>query len=569
MQWFKDLKIVHKILLLVAIASFFTLTVGLVGYTISLKADKKLASMYNNNLLSVQWLNTCRSYINANKANAFELILNTDPEKKEKILKDIDRRIAEVVEMMAYVEKHIDKSEFNEFNKVQNDLIEYKEVRKTLVNLAIEGRKKEAYQYYLDNENIFNDVQASLRAFAHLQEEKAKELNEKNHNDLIYASFIMLAVVLSSIILTSVIGICVATVIHKGMELVITNMKDVAAGNLRIDSIKVTCKSEIGQLSDAFNQMRINLRNLVREVSSASSDVSASSQEMHAASEMTAQATQHIAKGIEQIAVGASEQAQGIAESVSNLEEINSSIQNVLKNVENTMTISKETEANANDGSCKANIAVDKSRQVKDSTIEISTVINELGKLGSEIEVIVDLIKGIAGQTNLLALNAAIEAARAGEHGKGFAVVAEEVKKLATESATATDKITGMIKDIQNKTVNAVNIMDKAQLEVDESVDLIMNVQESLKNIASASILTNKHIQEVSSKVDKLAVNSDNVVNTMENLSSLTEEAAASTEELSSMTEEQTASMEEINASAKGLAAIAEKMNSLVAVFKV
>ena len=54
---------------------------------------------------------------------------------------------------------------------------------------------------------------------------------------------------------------------------------------------------------------------------------------------------------------------------------------------------------------------------------------------------VTEAISRITGQVNLLALNATIEAARAGDAGRGFAVVAAEVKKLALETAAATQKI--------------------------------------------------------------------------------------------------------------------------------
>lgn len=71
-------------------------------------------------------------------------------------------------------------------------------------------------------------------------------------------------------------------------------------------------------------------------------------------------------------------------------------------------------------------------------------------QLTARIEDISVNIRKIASQTNMLAINAAVEAARAGDAGRGFAVVASEVKSLSDRTATATEEIGRIVRELHS-----------------------------------------------------------------------------------------------------------------------
>jgi len=93
----------------------------------------------------------------------------------------------------------------------------------------------------------------------------------------------------------------------------------------------------------------------------------------------------------------------------------------------------------------------DSGRQLSDANANFVDLIERVGSVHAQLDGfrealktvahVTSVISGIASKTNLLALNATIEAARAGDAGRGFAVVAAEVKKLAQETASATQTI--------------------------------------------------------------------------------------------------------------------------------
>jgi methyl-accepting chemotaxis protein len=161
-----------------------------------------------------------------------------------------------------------------------------------------------------------------------------------------------------------------------------------------------------------------------------------------------------------------------------------------------------------------------------------------------QIATFLDEIKAIASKTNLLALNATIEASRAGEAGRGFAVVAHEVKNLATDAGSASDRIADILARItlsasetSNACKKATGAVEEVALaageianEVTDQKAIAAAIGHSADRVASNAAVVENRVVRVASTISEAATMSAQVRQSASDLSATTRDLRASTE---------------------------------------
>ncbi len=241
----------------------------------------------------------------------------------------------------------------------------------------------------------------------------------------------------------------------------------IAENNDLSQEINIKSGDEIELIADNINSMleamRLIMNTVMQKAVTLDESSATVSKEVNAAKD-----------SIMNVSATMEEMTSGMQETTEAIVKINRYVDNSWQNTEDIMkeaeTAAKMTSSSKDkaDDICKE--AVETTTLVKEKARALSDVLNariEESRAVDQISTLTQDIIRITAQTNLLSLNASIEAARAGEAGRGFAIVADEIGKLATDSATAAEKIS----DVTQQVIEAVEALAQAAGEMLEYLE--------------------------------------------------------------------------------------------------
>lgn len=340
---------------------------------------------------------------------------------------------------------------------------------------------------------------------------KTQVLAEQNATES-WAEALVLLLAMTGVIAGVVVAMLTARSITTAITAMLRMAQEIADNNLALDDLEIKTGDEIGAAGVALNQMKNNLRDVIRSIASTAEHVASASEEISSAAAQQAKSAETHKDQTTQVATG--------------LQQMAATVQQVSENSTAAADASRRAAEVARDGGVIVEETLTKMRAIADSVSSTAKKVAELGKSSDQIGRIVGVINDIADQTNLLALNAAIEAARAGEQGRGFAVVADEVRKLAERTTVATKEIAEMIRTVQQETTAAVTAMEDGTRQVEQGVLTTGRAGDALNQIIHVSEEVGEMITHIAAAATEQSSATEEINRNMEHIAKLVKESA-------------------------------------------
>jgi methyl-accepting chemotaxis protein len=384
------------------------------------------------------------------------------------------------------------------------------------------------------------------------------------------ADTLMNQFIISGILLVLFVGIMIVLAFRIRRPLMITSgyIERVADGDLSGRPECSSVISEVKTLINASTSLADKLGGIVTEVDEHADILDSSMASLNELAETNSTSTNQIRQVMDDL----SSTAVTLAD---NVQSVNAKVSEM---GDNMSAINSEA-VTLNDNSDKMNragqnvsesmtLVLTSSHTASDIIAQLIEQVNETNKAIASINEAVELISDITSQTNLLSLNASIEAARAGQAGRGFAVVASEIKQLADQSSQGADSIKNIADNILEKSNRSVILTGRMKELAEQEQTDIGNAKESF-DILNRIIEENAAIaQTVMDKTKNLEALKLDIINSVSELSAISEENAASNEEVTARVTEIAESVNRISEDTQTVRKVSSDMKELMDYFK-
>lgn len=422
-------------------------------------------------------------------------------------------------------------------------------------NITIGGQ--DYYGYYIPIEQKGSIVGMMFTG------KSSAELKASTYSYLTYILLVCLGLMVVIVVVAYIVGRLIA----KQIKIIRDSTVMLSQGNLNFQIANSNKIRELYDVAEAAESLRAKLVDVVQVILSCAGTVDNSVNHVDGSLNNCTQAVKDLSTTMEELAYGAQSMASSVEKQAFDMDEISKNISQIAESSQATQAATKTVIDVSNTAKADLNDLLDANRYTTTSADNVITSISSVSDAVNQITVAAQMIMDISDQTNLLSLNASIEAARAGEAGRGFAVVASEIQKLAEQSNSSAQQIQSIIEEITSKTEECTKIAGQIHDAVSKEADALNSVNRSFEdvdgNIAGAADAFGK----ISGLVGIVDENKISVLDSVSDLSGISEENAASAEEANASTEELRANIEEVAQQAEELKNVIEKLNESVSFF--
>lgn len=548
----------------------FIVALGVMGIIFLYKDNVAISDMYDNKLLSVQYLNDNRNQSRGIEASLYHMIVHID--NMELVLddtKDIRERHENFKNNIeAFKHTKLDKFEIGITEKIEKDFNVFYDGIKKAMDLAKEGKKDEAIYKINEVTEAKNEFQKNLKDLAQYNEALGKKINDDNEATFAKSFEISVVLVVVATVVAIVLMLVITRSIVNPLRKAIERLNAFSNGDFsgQVDRDYMSRKDEIGEIATGLYKVQSSLTELLKNIIEESNKIKVVVDNNVANITILNEDIESVAATTQELSAGTEETAASAEEMSATSQEIERVSKSIAEKAEEGAGAAKEINTRAIEIKNDVVNAMSRSENIFNSTKEKLENAIEGAKVVEQINILSDSIMAITAQTNLLALNAAIEAARAGEVGRGFTVVAEEIRKLAEESKNAvteiskvTEKVVDSVKELSESSMVLLKFMSE---DVGDDYDKMIAVAEKYKEDAE---FVNNLVSNFSESSEELFESVKDIIRTIEGVAGAANEGASGTlnivNKVSDITEKSISIKEEIEKSEETVKILNEQVS--------